>query len=914
MNSAPYYAYWGKASRSDPEAYHLLPYHCLDVAAVMQTLLRRNPLWMDRIRIPLDVDEKALVRLLCYMAALHDIGKFSDDFQCARPDLLYHFRGVSSRAAYHIRHDALTALAWREIVWPVIWKAGWLCAETERDEYGWRDDVLGTLTGAAAGHHGKPVETREPSGVVARVETHFTPENRAAVEDFARTSASFLIATEAPLVQDSKGLPDNARAVSWLLAGLIVLADWIGSNQAFFPFSQDVMPLDEYWEVCALPRAENAVTACGVVPAAPSGRHGMSLLFPKISRPSPLQQLAERLPLGDGPQLIVIEDLTGAGKTEAALVLAQRLINSGATQGLYMGLPTMATANAMFKRIHEVHRRLFAEDETPSFVLAHSHRDLSRLFRKLRTSVTSAHDANEDEEDGALTGQAWLSDNRKKALLASVGVGTVDQALMAVLPAKHQSLRLLGLSRNVLIVDEVHACDTYMHRLLRGVLQFQAALGGSAILLSATLPRRMRRELVESFCDGLKESAPLLEKNGYPLLTHVRGAGEPEVEFEPRLDSPRAVQVRFVSQVEQVVATIKAAAVSGRCACWIRNTVQDAIEAVELLRAADLSLIDLFHARFAMGDRLETEERVLARFGETSRQQERAGRVVVATQVVEQSLDVDFDVMVTDLAPIDLIVQRSGRMCRHARDLAGNRVQGPDKRGTPRLCVLAPDFAPSPTRDWFKDFLPGAAAVYPNHGQLWLTAKLLAERGEIRTPDDARLLIEGVYGNDAQEAIPDALAGVQADCEGERMAQATIAEQNKLKLNDGYEKSWQNWLDDHITPTRLGEDSVTLRLARWDGSVLIPWFKAKENAWSLSDVVVRWVLVRSVCLARQEHEAVEASKATMPDQGRWSIIVPLRQDPEGRWSARILNARDKEVILRYNKNAGLVFEQFADEA
>jgi len=638
----------------------------------------------------------------------------------------------------------------------------------------------------------------------------------------------------------------------------------------------------------------------------------MDWLFPKImkiNRPSPLQELAECLPLGAGPQLVVIEDLTGAGKTEAALVLAQRLINRGLADGFYMGLPTMATANAMFKRIHEMYQRLFAEGETPSLVLAHSHRELSKLFRELHGNAASPLGVGVDEEDGALTGQTWLSDNRKKALLASVGVGTIDQALMAVLPAKHQSLRLLGLSKSVLIVDEVHACDTYMHRILRALLQFQAALGGSVVLLSATLPKTTRKELVESFCDGLKQESPILEKRDYPLLTHIGGAEESEMPFAPRRDSPRTVQVRFLTQPEEVVDIIKETAASGRCACWIRNTVQDAIDGMNLLRAAGLSQVDLFHARFAMGDRLNTEDRVLARFGEESGQQDRAGRVVVATQVVEQSLDLDFDVMVTDLAPVDLIIQRGGRLCRHARDPNGNRVQGPDRRGTSCLWVLAPVFTPSPPREWFKTFLHGAAAVYPNHGRLWLTVKLLSERGKIELPEDARFLIEGVYGEEAAATIPETLAGIQAECQGRRMAQATMAEQNKLKLNEGYERTWQNWLDDRITPTRLGEDNVTLRLAQWDGGVPVPWIKADENAWALSEVSVRWSVLRSVCLSAEERKAVEDAQAGMSDQARWCIVVPLRSSSEGRWFAEVRNANEDTLMLGYDPETGLTFDR-----
>ena len=250
-------------------------------------------------------------------------------------------------------------------------------------------------------------------------------------------------------------------------------------------------------------------------------------LFPFIKQPTPLQHYALTEPLTDQPQLFILEDVTGAGKTEAALVLAHRLMMQGLAEGLYIALPTMATANAMYKRLGDVYRKFYQASNNPSLILAHGARELSKDFQDsviLATQQTPdsdyLHGGKEEDQELSATAycNAWLADSRKKALLADVGVGTLDQALLAVLPSRHQSLRLLGLARNVLLVDEVHAYDSYMQKLLDALLEAHARQGGSVILLSATLPQTMREKLVKAFHKGLEQDEPRLSDPAqYPL-------------------------------------------------------------------------------------------------------------------------------------------------------------------------------------------------------------------------------------------------------------------------------------------------------------------------------------------------------------------------------------------------------------
>jgi CRISPR-associated endonuclease/helicase Cas3 len=278
-----------------------------------------------------------------------------------------------------------------------------------------------------------------------------------------------------------EGLPfstrdyDNLRPLfiraSWLVAGLAVAADWLGSNQQWFPY-WDGAPLscENYWNDFALDRANTALRESGLAPVTPAPFHRMTELFDSVFEPTPLQQLVESMRLAQGPQLVVIEEVTGGGKTEAALTLAARLLAAGAADGIYLALPTMATADAMHSRVERVYRRFFAKGANASLVLAHSMAAFSLDLERANKADAGYGSKEHDSASGHCT--AWLADSRKKALLAHVGVGTIDQALLGILAAKHQSLRLWGLLGKVLIADEVHACDAYVTGLLKTLLKF----------------------------------------------------------------------------------------------------------------------------------------------------------------------------------------------------------------------------------------------------------------------------------------------------------------------------------------------------------------------------------------------------------------------------------------------------------
>lgn len=610
-------------------------------------------------------------------------------------------------------------------------------------------------------------------------------------------------------------------------------------------------------------------------------------------------------------------------------MLVHRLMAEGRAAGAYWAMPTQATANAMYERQREAIQALYAlrGDRRPSIVLAHGQ---SRLHDRFRATVlgnaerdpeATATGGPSDELTSGAACAAFLADDRRAALLADVGAGTVDQALLGILPSRFNAVRLFGLSDKVLIVDEAHAYDAYVDVELQELLRFHAALGGSAVVLSATLSLEQRESLVQAWGEGVDggrrsqsvvfaAGAPssLVHERAYPLAT-VAAPGEPpvrEVPIDPAPRSSRSVKVRLVDRVDDALQHTLAAVQRGSAAAWIRNAIDDCLEAAAALREAGVAPI-VFHARFAQCDRQAREREVLELFGPKADPSARRGRVVVATQVIEQSLDLDFDAMASDLAPVDLLVQRAGRLHRHPhRD--GSR---PVER---ELVVVSPPAVPDPGREWLQSLLPRTGRVYENVGILWRTARVLAKTGEIRTPEGLRDLIEAVYGDG--EDVPAALVDASQRAEGRAHGDAATANFAALKVGDGYHGDAHGWVDDLRAPTRLGDAQTTLRLARVaaDGA-LLPWCEMDGPAWkqwSLSEVRVRATRVPPNAMADPDFLGhVDAIRA---EWGRFERDIPLLplQEDGGVWRGTLHDpARDRRIAIRYTREEGLSFERDA---
>lgn len=866
MQSVPdYLSFWGKSRTLESGALvsHPAALHMLDVAAVAWA-------WLSAARpfVPgVGAWQESYLSSLVVLIALHDIGKFSHPFQAKVEALWPQTLGPYKGALPMPRHDHAGYALLQEEAFATRFTAVLPRLKSWQINPIWR---------AICGHHGSP----PPEGLVD--ERAFSDASNAAALAFVDDLLALL--TPEPLtVHDPK-------AFSWWLAGMTTLADWVGSSENWFTYPAACTNLAEYWpQACA--KAQKAIAQAGLLPisAAPSLTY-QDLIGPV--EPTPLQTSVAKMDLPDGPLLVLIEDQMGSGKTEAALMLAYRLMQSKGADGLFIALPTMATANALYGRLSKAYAALFVPDGKPSLILAHGKRHLNDHFTNWLYGQEDATQKNQADEYADETGStqriAWIGDDRRRSFLANCGAGTIDQAVLSVLPSRHAPLRLFGLTRHVLVIDEAHAYDEYVTEELRRLVTFQAKQGGSTIILSATLPHQTREKLVEAFgCKGH------CQPSGYPLVTVASKATVAEHSFAPRQELARNIKLHRLNDTAQAIDVVLAAASQGAAVGWVRNTVKDAIAAHTELVAKGVKA-SLFHARFAMCDRLEREAQVQSLFGKNSTAAER-GHVLVGTQVMEQSLDIDFDLLISDLAPIDLLLQRAGRLWRHKRTARPEPF--------PRFFVVSPEPVANPPAHWLKDFR-GTEAVYKNTALLWRSVRALFSKPILALPEDVRKLVEEVYEPDAE--IPVGLARNSQKAEGEGKARAGIAWQNLMNWDAGYARANGKWESDLTIPTRLADPSLNYRLAIWEGEKLCPLCPG-EKAWAMSEIALPLRLAKSLPAATGVQHA--ALQKLLVGWSRWEHDIPvLILTPDGDVLAgEVIDHEERICRVTYSPEQGLIF-------
>jgi CRISPR-associated endonuclease/helicase Cas3 len=546
----------------------------------------------------------------------------------------------------------------------------------------------------------------------------------------------------------------------------------------------------------------------------------------------------------------------------------------------YFALPTMATANAMYARLTETYRAMFDDADThqPSLALAHGKALRNEGFLRSLAREPACNGRGEPDTGAFCSG--WIADSRRKALLAQAGAGTIDQALMAVLPLRYQSIRLHGLIGKVLILDEIHSFDAFMLKLIETLLELHSRLGGSAIVMSATLPTAIRARLLRTFAKGRGLVSPAACSGAYPLVTTLSGDLVTQTPLPLATGSGRRVAVERIGSVGEAEALALELARRGAAVALIRSTVDAATASFERLKA-DHADCELFHARFLLDDRLAIETRVLDRFGKAGEQAGREGRILVATQVVEQSLDIDFDSVITDLAPMDLLIQRAGRLWRHRR---------PDRPvAGPVLHVVSPAPTDACEADWLKADLQEAEWVYEDPARLWLTARRLFDAGVIvadtladreTIPGHVRGLIEAAYTDDSAALPTPSLAAALDRHEGKTMGMGAIAGQSVLKPGAGYVRDVA-WETEARAVTRLElRPRVTARLARRDGNTLRPLI---GEDWSLAELRISLKLAQGLAAPKGDEDRLLCPAWAEADEG--AALLVLEPDGEGWKSA-----------------------------
>jgi CRISPR-associated endonuclease/helicase Cas3 len=793
------FEFWGKAEK-DGQRWHPAVCHMLDTGIVAREILALQPAaFRCRFTSLFQMDESDALNALAFIAALHDIGKISPGFQQKREDLCGKLkeRGFPFSYPAEPRHgrvalDTLTILL--------------------QGEFGCGNDETDALSRILAAHHGIFDEYRSE---------HPWYETR--------REAAILLAGAFKVDSLSSLRLKNVPEL-FLLAGLISVADWLASDEKTFDYLNTVPnDLDNYMlERCDIARKLLERLSMGTT--VETEKSFFELFgFPEMN---PCQQatlrVTEKL---THPMLVVVETPMGSGKTEAAQVTYARLAVRDGLRGMYCALPTQATGNAMFGRMEKFLAHLH-DDKVVELHLLHANADINPDYEQMK--LKSVGDAKEN-----VIASSWFS-ARKRGLLAAYGAGTIDQALMAVLRVRHFFVRLFGLGGKMIVLDEVHAYDAYMSTEIENLIGWASRCGSSIMLLSATLPAIKRKRLVEAFQPATQLPSDL----NYPCVFGVDLRGS--VAYEPVVMEPSTLEMSpvIVEKSEKIQRmanmTMDIVAEEGCVACIV-NTVTEAQELYDLLknRFPGDELI-LFHSRFTLERRLEIEEEILRKYGKGGKRPRRG--VVVASPVLQESLDVCFDAMLSEIAPFDLLLQRAGRLHRH-------NISRPPHLQVRRLIVFlpgmqadTPDFGLS-KYIYFPDLLDRSGRLFYTEGEYHSISVAL--------PEGVSLLIEAVYGETDTLCLDKTRDKWLEERMGSDSASsffakfAAIASVHEKGDDPDYLGNLKNDSEDEAMPTtRVGRQRITLVILEEGKDISIPMREAERHLYLKSMATDNVRLVR----------------------------------------------------------------------
>ena len=693
-----------RGRKAKTRAYHALIYHLLDVAAVAygmwdDGLGAGQKAWlMDMIGL----DEAAARGMMALLAGLHDIGKATPAFQKKAPDLYARLDDdLHDEPTYADDHGIFSAVI----------LCRWLRGK------GINKQQASQLAAVIGGHHGSWISNTE------------TNNNKQVGNETWNKLQNQLCNTLQEVLGVAKiSLPKETQAFNVFaafLSGFVSVCDWIGSNKDYFCY-KEVDGSPQHYFQCARERAKVALSdwsdwkVDGRKPA-------FNKVFPFA--PNKLQQEGIQHLQGfeQAPRLILVEYPTGEGKTELALHIGDSLVNGFGLAGTYIAMPTQATSNQMFERVETYLRKRYSKNLKLQLI----HGGVAQYKSPHQHTLSeSVQEGNDSADDAA----SWFEQNRKRALLTPYAVGTIDQAMLSVLQVKHHFVRQFGLSRKVIIFDEIHSYDTYMDEIIKRLFNWLHVLDSPMILLSATLSRQGRQEILKAVGASNAEEMP---DKPYPRLTVVEHDGEARVHCLPPPET-REIQIRRMALgLDSLLDAVRPVYEKGGCIAIVCNTVSESIEAARHLRQAegiDEDEVWLLHARFPLAWRGEIEKKVVGAFGKEGTRPERA--ILVATQIIEQSLDLDFDLMVSRTAPIDLLIQRMGRLHRHPRS------KRPSHLAKPTLLLRTPDMKTDDVPDFGVDGL-----IYERFFLLktWLC---LRDVEQMRIPDGVDELMNAVYNQE----------------------------------------------------------------------------------------------------------------------------------------------------------------------
>lgn len=717
-------ALWAKTSRLD-ESWHPLLWHLIDTGVVAKTMwdISLSYALKNNLQHVLALQTEEARNLIAFWCSLHDIGKAGPAFQRKSPRFITALKQIGFE--FPDEHSTLHGYHGLASTW--ILKSYF--ANTINDKrFG------NALAMTIGGHHGQfPSigEVVETTYQLDHLGNDAWNETRLSIIKILHDTFDVPAKFEVPVDRNER------NAVLMEIAGLITMVDWIASNEDYFPYTDPSMAISEYITKSS-EQVESALNHIGFGGWSATGSiFEFQQLFPEYTPNTLQQRFIDHTSGLQPPFLAILEAPTGSGKTESAFFLADRTIQLNQQAGFYIAMPSKATSNQMFKRTLAFLTRRYPQD-TLNVHLVHGAALLNDEFKKIRfTGIQQDQTA----EIGHLTSAAWFLP-RKKTLLAPFGIGTVDQTFQSVMRSKHFYLRMFGLSHKVVIFDEVHAYDVYMIEIFKRLLTWLRAIHTSVIILSATLPESSRIELIEAY----RGDQSHLSQKEFPRLTLVSPKGTKA--YSLGKPENRTVQVNWLADesIEQYCQDLLAEGGNIAIICNRVQRVQDLY--ARLTSIFPLQEITVFHSRFPYTWRAEIENEVLEKYGKGSQNRPQRS-IVIATQVIEQSLDLDFDAIISDLAPIDLMIQRIGRLQRHSFSST------PPKRSARLQKPIYTLVEPNSDENGMPDF-GNDQYVYQKY-ILERTYFAICGMAQLTLPEESDGLINKVYSKEYSDFIPEHL-------------------------------------------------------------------------------------------------------------------------------------------------------------
>ena len=678
-----------------------------------------------------NISENKVKRLIQFIGFVHDIGKATPAFQTQKgfgnsedldKELLEKlenngFQGISQLSLANRKHH--TEMGEAVLI---------------------REGVNKGIASIVGGHHGKPLDDNPVIGSYPKDYYQVQDENSEIYKNWKEIQKEILnLALQKSGFENVDELPYLTQPLQVLIEGIVITADWIASNEEYFP----LFDLDKELEEYEFERAEkgfvkwrksNCWEAEEIIDINEIYEKRFGFLPHEIQK-----EVFEIIENIENPGIVIYEAPMGTGKTETALIASEQLAYKKGAGGIFFGLPTQATSNTMFSRVHKWLESIAKETDSKfGLRLQHGKAELNEEYEAIKNIFNNydylySREKHDEMKDCSIIVNSWMA-GRKKSALDDFVVGTVDQVLLMALKQKHLALRHLGFTKKAVIIDEVHAYDAYMSEYLYRAIHWLGAYNVTVIILLATLPKNKRFELLENYMRGMGYKWKECEKDeqeiltdAYPLLTYNDDKKIHVISKFSKLSEKKIILKKYENgpeeSIEKIYEILKNDGIKGIIVNTVKKAQKIAEKCVEKFGDEN---VEVLHSAFIACDRIKKENYLMSIIGKDGKRPK--NKIVIGTQVLEQSLDIDFDVLITELAPVDLLLQRTGRLHRHG-------IERPEKFKIPTVHV----FGVNENTELFDE---GTSYIYSKY-ILAKTVQVL--KNEIVIPKDISKLVQKVY-------------------------------------------------------------------------------------------------------------------------------------------------------------------------